>query len=281
MLIQRRLERLFGDARAQWFAVMGLVAAVNAMATAVLALFGSSDLLEAFHEAGALNPVVLFALFAVWAIAFEREPGAERGTIDGRDWAVLGTVALLTALPVPALGGVALTLTGAWLWGRGSPDSRERRIAIVLLALATRLLWGRFVMLALGDDVLALDAWFVGLLAGADVTRNTVAVEGGADILIGYACSSMHNITQALLVWAAFTQLLRIPLGWASLVVALLAVAANVLVNGVRLAMIVGDPARFEYWHSGAGGAVFAWAAMIAAGLVVGAGCHAIARTRA
>lgn len=282
MAVGRRLTRTFGEDRAQWLAVAGLVAAVNAMSTAVLALVHTADFAEVFHEAGALNPVVLFALFAVAAIAFEND-GSDKSAaaLDRRDAVAVAAVLLLSAVPAPAFAGLAVTVAGAWLWQRGELGSRSRRAALVLLALSTRLLWGKFVLLALGDHLLALDAKLVGLIAGAQAAHNTVAVEGGADVLIGYACSSMHNITQALLLWAAFTQLLRIPLGKASLLVGLLAVLANVAVNGIRLATIVARPDHFEYWHSGAGGGLFAWAAMIAAGLVVGIGCHAIIRARA
>lgn len=90
---------------------------------------------------------------------------------------------------------------------------------------------------AVGSSWLATSCGqFVAALAGTNANGNLVMfADGTKPILVGYPCSSMHNMTAAIMLWAAVTQLLRIPVGPHSLAICAVAMAGNVLVNGMRL----------------------------------------------
>ncbi|MFM5930032.1 MAG: hypothetical protein ACKOPQ_03900 [Novosphingobium sp.] len=267
-----------GRDRVHWLAVAGLVAACNGIASHLLAAFADRGVVGAIASTGGVNPIFWFAMFAVLTMAFE--PAAGR-PLSRADRLVVGTVVMLAMLPVVSTGSLGVLIAGGWLVWTGARGSRDRRVGVVLLALTASLIWGHFALMLLGDRIVSLDGGFVGWLAGTTAQGNLVSFsDGGRPMLIAYGCSSMHNITMALQFWAATTQLLRIPFGLRSLLVALAAVVANVFVNGLRLATLAHNQAEFDYWHVGGGGALFAWLAVAAVVVTVMVGFHASAPRR-
>jgi exosortase/archaeosortase family protein len=267
-----------GRDRAQWLAVAAVIAAVNGLGTGIINTIADRGPLMALLALGSVNPVVWFTLFAALAIAFEPESDAP---MQRADWVALGAVLVTAMAPVVATGSVGVAIAAGYLWVTSPRASRGRRAAIVLLALTTMLLWGRFFLMAVGDPLLALDSHFVALLAGTSAHGNLVMfADGSKPILIGYACSSMHNMTYAIMLWAAVTQLLRIPVGPKSLAICAAAMIGNILVNGVRLAVIAHHRTAFDYWHSGAGGSLFGWGGVVVIALIIGVGSYALAPRR-
>lgn len=166
----------------------------------------------------------------------------------------------------------------SWTSGKGS---RGRRSGLILLALTASLIWGHFALMFLGDRIVELDGSFVAWLAGTSARGNLVDFsDGGKPMLIAYGCSSMHNFTMAVQFWTAMTLLLCVPFGWRSLLMLAGAVTANIFVNGLRLTMIAHNQSEFDYWHTGGGGTLFAWLAVVTVAVVVTLGSHALAPRR-
>jgi hypothetical protein len=267
-----------GRDRTQWLVVAAVIAAINGLATGIINTIADRGAPMALLALGSVNPVVWFTLFAALAIAFEPEPDVP---VRRTDMAVTGLVLASAFVPIVAAGSIGVALAAGYLWIVSPAGSRGRRGAIVLLALTTMLIWGRFVLMAAGDPLLALDSHFVAWLAGTTAHGNLVMfADGSKPILIGYACSSMHNMTYAIMLWAAVTQLLKIPVGPRSLAICAAAMIGNVLVNGARLAVIAHHRSAFDYWHSGAGGSLFGWGGVIVIALIIGVGSHALAPRR-
>lgn len=267
-----------GRDRAHWLVVAALVAACNGLAGSLFSAVARKGPVGALFDTGGINPIFWFALLVAGAIAFEPD---EPVPSDRRDWVVIAAVLLLAALPVVSAGSAGVLLAAAWLGWTSPAGSRGRRAALVLLALTASLIWGHFALMFLGDRIVALDGGFVGWLAGTESQGNIVGFsDAGKPMMIAYGCSSLHNLTMALQLWVAMTQLLRIPFGWKSALVGLAAVVANVFVNGLRLATIAHNRESFDYWHTGGGGALFAWAAVVTVAAVVMLGCHALAPRR-
>lgn len=268
----------FGRDRVQWLAVAALVAACNGISGTLLATFARDGLLASLFGTGGINPIFWFAMLAAGIIAFEPDRDAPPTSAD---WLVIAATFALALLPVVSAGSAGVLLAGGWLWLTGSAGSRSRRAGLVLLALTASLIWGHIVLMLIGDRLVALDGSFVAWLAGTSATGNLVQFDdGGRPMMIAYGCSSMHNLTMALQFWVAMTQLLRIPFGPKSLLIALAAALANILVNGARLATIAHNRADFDYWHTGGGGTIFAWIAVITVAAVVMLGCNALAPRR-
>lgn len=272
------MAALLGRDRAQWLVVVALVAACNGVAAPVLIALERKGWLGALFDTGGVNPIFWFTGLVAAGIAFE--PGAEE-RLDRWDLMVAGLVLALAFLPIVSAGSAGVLLAGVWLFVRSAAGTRARRAAIVLLALTTSLVWGHFFLMFLGDRIVMLDGRFVAWLAGTSAEGNLVANVGGPGrILIAYGCSSLHNITMAIQFWVAMTQLLRIPMSPKVVLLGLAAVVGNVLVNGLRLATIAHNPDRFDYWHTGGGGTIFAWAAVFTVAAIVMAGCNALAPRR-
>lgn len=215
-----------------------------------------------------------FALFAALRIAIE--PGAaewRRG-----DSLVLAGAALCAAFPAAWSAAAGLVALGVYL-AATARDRRSSRIALVLLALSGPLLWGRMVLSAFSPVLLAIDGHLVGLLAGTGAQGNLVGFVGGGHFVIGGPCSSVHNMSLALLLWTCVVALLNLQIDRRLLLAGGAAIVAMFVLNVVRLVAIAVFPAHFELLHVGAGAVAFGWIGLLVAGLIIGIGAYdALAR---
>jgi len=245
--------------------------ALNGFADTILGTFRQVGMVDGLLALAGVSAIAWFALFAALAIA--REPGFDPcRTYDLPILALASFAALVPSSWIAALGLCAL---GLYLAASGDRETRSGRIALVLIALSGPLLWGRLIMVALSPALLTIDSQFVALLAGTEATGNTVRFAGDAgQFVVGIPCSSIHNISLAVVLWGTTVSLLklRVDLRLAAFCVA--AAVAMFLVNAVRLASIALLPAQFDTLHIGAGATAFGWASMIAAALIVGYGAH-------
>lgn len=258
------------------------MAGVNAVASNLLASF-ARGWATTLLDLGGVNPALWFALFAIGSIAAESDEAEDaRSAMTALDWMVFVAVLGTAFIPIPVAGAVGVFLAGLWLMPSGQKGSRARRIGVVALALTSMLIWGRAVLVLAGGPVLSLDASFVAWLAGTTAQGNLVYFAGEAQpFVIGFGCSSMDNMTLAVLFWAAMTQLLRIPLDRRSVLLCVVAMGANLFVNVLRLTVIAHKQQYYEYWHSGPGGMLFAWAGLAVVAVIVGVGCVRLADRRA
>lgn len=208
-----------------------------------------------------ISAIVWLALAATLAICW-REPGHHPAS--PLDWAVATVAACAAIIPVAPLSSAMLTVVA--LWGLASSPARStgRRAAAIALSLAAFLIWGR-VVLALGaGPLLAADARFVATISGLQSDGNSVFFPGGGYFLIAPGCSSLHGISLALILWTTVASWFDLAITARLCIVLALAVAASVLVNGIRLALIGFNPDEFDYWHVGGGSVIFGWIALLA-----------------
>ncbi len=270
--------KALGRDRIHWFVVVAVIAACNGYAAIIFDSIRQRGFIGALLAGFAVSPVFWFALLVAAVIAFAPDDVTPMRRGDGL---IIAVMAILALLPIQAAAAVALLIAAIWMLLTSPRASRGRRVGAVLLALTTSLIWGHVMLMLLGDVLVRLDARFVAWLAGSTAHDNLVDfTSGGGNMMIAYACSSLHNMTMAIQMWVAMTALLRIPVGPKSLLVGLAAVVANVMVNGIRLTTIAHDRAAYDYWHIGAGGAMFAWLAVVVVAFVVMFGCYALAPRR-
>lgn len=270
-----RLASGFASApRVVWMTLAAIVATVNLHAPSIIGSVQSMGWVVALSNLLGLNAIVLFAIYGLWTIGQEESAMGTAGPLSRADVAVLGIAMLLSLIPwhIAALG--ALLMLGGWGWITGAPGSADRRAALVMLAIASTVAIGRLVLHSVGDTVVGLDAHFVGWLAGMSVRGNVVDFvgPGSRSFIIGLPCSSVHNMSQAVLLWATVTQLLRLRIDAALAGFALLAMLGLFLVNAVRLVAIAWYPAHFDSIHNGLIGDVFGLISLIVAALIVAAG---------
>jgi exosortase/archaeosortase family protein len=260
--------------RAPWIGFAAILAVINVHAGLVIGSVQADGMLVAASNLFDLNAVQLFALYGLWTIGQE---GARRPDAPGltrSDMLVVALALTLTLVPWNVAALPALLLLSLWSLRVGTAGSAEQRGGLIMLALAGSTIIARLLLNSVGDKVLILDAQFVGWLAGVPVQGNIVDFQGfeGRSFIIAAGCSSVHNMSQAVLLWATVTQLLRLRIDAMLVGFGLLAMAGMFLVNAVRLTVIAWYPQHFDELHVGTMASLFGLASLIVAALIVAAG---------
>lgn len=252
--------------RAGLIAGAGVLAALNAQADTIINILTVRWLTGLFVELGGISAIIWFAMYAALKIGIE----GEAEPIRRRDLAVVAIVVFLSFIPLffAAKGGVLLA--GVYLFATSRPRSPSRRVALILLALTGPLIWGRVLLNVFAAPILALDAHIVATVVGSDVRDNLIAAP--VKFFIGGGCSSVHNISIAILLWATAAALFGIRLDRRYLGVGILMVLWMFLLNIVRLSLLGLFPEHFDWIHVGGGAVLFAWFDLIGAALLAGIG---------
>ena len=264
--------------RASLFACAGVLAALNAQAGQIIATLGSQPAAAALLTLGGISAVIWFAMYAALKVGFE----AEAAPISQRDTAVLAAVVVLAFLPVSLAAHAGLLLCAAYVLATSRPGGSAGRVGFVLLALSGPLIWGRILLRLFAAPLLSLDAHLVASVIGTRVDGNTVHFANSTkQFLIGAPCSSVHNISLAVVLWTTAAVLFRVKPDARYVGCGLAMVALMFALNIARLSAIGLFPDSFQFLHIGAGAEMFGWAGLIGAGFLAGIGVlHASARQR-
>jgi exosortase/archaeosortase family protein len=112
--------------------------------------------------------------------------------------------------------------------------------------------WSRILFLLMSDAILRFDAVLAGLILGTGRSGNAIAfADGWGYFWIAPQCSSLANISLALLCWVAVTQ----ALGRTNpaLRYCFLAVASVIVINVMRLALTGISHDNYDLLHGAAG----------------------------
>ncbi|HEU4968921.1 hypothetical protein [Sphingomonas sp.] len=264
--------------RASLFACAGVLAALNAQASQIIATLGSQPPAAALLTLGGISAVIWFAMYAALKVGFE----ADASALSRRDAVVLGAAVLLAFLPISLAAHAGLLLCAAYVLTTSRPGSSAGRVGFVLLALTGPLIWGRILLRLFAAPLLNFDAHVVASIIGTPVDGNTVQFANSTkQFLIGAPCSSVHNISLAVVLWTTAAVLFRVKPDARYIGCGIAMVALMFTLNIARLSAIGLFPGSFEFLHIGAGAEMFGWAGLIGAGLIAGLGVvHASARQR-
>ncbi|MBM0204173.1 hypothetical protein JNW90_14445 [Micromonospora sp. STR1s_5] len=186
------------------------------------------------------------------------------GAPTRRDKTVLIFCLLLIGLPVPAFSWVCLTLLASYVIATSQRGCDSVRGGSILLALTIPMLWSRVAFTLLAKPILAADATLVAALLGTERLGNTVRfVDGSGYLEIFAGCSSLANVSLAVLGWYAACQLFHVQVTVRNFRWCLLASGCLVVVNGVRIAAIGAYPQHYALLHGGAGAEIAAWASLV------------------
>lgn len=267
-----------GLSRGSAFAAAGVLAALNAQADHIIGSLTNQMPLDALLGLAGISAVIWAAMLAAWTIGSEDD----RPLGGALDYAVLGAVTLLSFIPLSYAALAGVLLCGCYLFATAGQSDPERRSALVLLALTGPLIWGRLVLHLFKAPILSLDAHIVGAVIGSKVDGNVVRFAGSSTrFLIGGGCSSVHNMSLAIVLWTTVAMLLKIRIDRGYLLTGLSMVAFMFALNVARLSTIGMFPDQFQFLHVGEGAALFGWAGLIGAALLAGLGVtHAAVRQR-
>jgi len=263
--------------RGSVFAAAGILAALNAEAGQILSTLTFQSPVEAVTGLAGISAVIWVAMVAAWKIGSE-----EPRRLRGRDTVVISIVVALAFLPVSFAAQAGLLLCGLYLFATSPRRAPARRTALVLLALTGPLIWGRILLNLFAGPILSLDAHIVGAVIGTHVDGNIfLAPSGRGRFVIGDLCSSVHNMSLAIVLWTTAAMLFKIRIDSRYVAVGVAMAGFMFALNIVRLAAIGLFPEDFAYLHFGTGAALFGWAGLIGAALLAGWGvANAAARQR-
>jgi exosortase/archaeosortase family protein len=246
------------------------VATINGSWTNIENSFAAGGLSGLLVDTGGISAVVWFALYAVIAIA--REEAGAMPPFRWTDAVVVAMLILASLIPTPLPASFAVLLAGSYLLVLPATHA-ERRIGTILLALTGTLIWGKLLLEVIAPTLLLrFDTQLVGQLSGTPAIGNTVGFVGGGHFIVAPGCSSLHNMSLALLMWVTVVQLLDLRLSRRVVAGGVLAVLAMLLVNAVRLTTMARLPTYFDMLHTGIGAQLFGWASLILSGIAVAFG---------
>ena len=255
--------------RGSVFAAAGILAALNAEAGQILSTLTFQTPMEAAFGLAGISAVIWVAMIAAWSIGKE-----EPRRVDGaRDAMVLALVIVLSFLPISYAAQAGLLLCGGYLVATSERRHPARRAGFVLLALTGPLIWGRILLNLFAAPILSFDAHIVGAVLGHPANGNIFeSASGGRHFIIGDLCSSVHNMSLAIVLWTTAGMLFDLRIDRRYVAVGVAMAAFMFALNIARLATIGLFPQYFTFLHFGAGAALFGWAGLIGAALLAGWG---------
>lgn len=181
-------------------------------------------------------------------VCLPKEPVARNDVIVGIGFAVAVLV------PSTPASWIALTILGLYIQRCFEPGSPGRRAAFVILAITVPMFWSRLVFAMLSDLILQADAILASLIVGTERIGNTFRFAGNQGYLfIGPPCSSLANVSLAVLGWVLFTQALTRRLSLMDVFWCLAACSAVIAINVTRIALIGLHREHFDLLHGAAG----------------------------
>jgi exosortase/archaeosortase family protein len=252
------------------FAIVAFVLVLNGYAGKIAKSAHGDSLLIAILDLGGVSAIVWFAAFSFFTIASEDE--ASEG-LRRLDRGILAAALLLALLPLNFAGAIGLLATGGYLCGSSASGTPARRLAIVMVALTGPLIWGRVLLALIGPKLLSVDAHVAGFLADVPVSGNIVPFhDGTGSLYVALSCSSVHNMSLAVLLFVTLTQLQRLKMNTALIAAGGAAMLAMAAINMLRLATMARYPEHFAFVHTGWGGTLFGVASFVTAAVIIGAG---------
>jgi exosortase/archaeosortase family protein len=238
-----------------------LIASLNAFAGVALRMVPGHGLAYALFELFGISAILWVALAAALAL-LNGDESADPVTAADR-WVAAAVVAA-SLLPVAPASAAALTLLAFWMIVRSPADAAVRKAGIVALSITASLLWGRVALALLSRPLLDADTWLVGQLVGVRPVGNTLLLpDGSGGIAVAPGCSSWQGMSLALVFWVTVNQWFGVRFGWKPLGWCLLALAATIAVNVVRIGAMVHFPDRLDELHFGYGWHLAMWTSLI------------------
>ena len=239
------------------YGAMILAGIGNAVVKPAALLAAEEGIVSAAMQGFGINPVVWMAVaIGTWRVY---EDG--RGRATPMDVAIAGACCLGLLVPVASVSWMALgsaCLLGAWVHRKNAAS-----IGLVIAGVAAmRDPAARALLDVFAGPVLAFDAaastWLL-TIGGQAVDRTGNIIQGADDhsLLIMTGCSSMTNISFALLAWTS------VMLGFTKISVryllagGVLLAAATVFLNAVRLSLMTLSRDAYVIVHDGWGADVF------------------------
>jgi hypothetical protein len=248
-----------GKVRAAAIGALFLVGIVNGIAGNVIMSLLAKGFAGALVDTFDVSLVVIAAAVVAMTLV-ARTPDRP---VDILDW-VAGAIYLLgLCVPHSAASMAALTFLATYGGLRQRRSAEAVAAASLLIGIAVCQTWGPVVLHLFAGPLLALDAtfvaWLLGTVQGGGVERigNLVETSKGQPLAIMIGCSSISNMSFALLCWMTVVRASRPEWQWRDLTIALGVVIAVIALNILRMAMMGLSRDAYLLLHGPVGANVF------------------------
>jgi exosortase/archaeosortase family protein len=233
-------------ARNDFFAVLYILGCVNGLLGRMIQSFQFSDWEGALAGVD-INAIILLACFVGISLISAKSPEH----LFPRDVVVALIFLILVSLPIFPLSWVAVTALSLYILFFANANPDRVRGALILLAMTAPMLWSRLLFQIFAKPILDIDAALVALLLGTDRTGNMVGfLDGSGYMIVLPACSSLANMSLALLCWVAITQWVGHRWTAKDVIWAGLACASVIAVNVTRISLMGLNHRYYEAIHS-------------------------------
>ena len=232
--------------RNEFFAALYLLGCANGLLGRMILSFQFSDWEGALSGAD-INAIMLLACFAGISLVSAKSPEH----LYPRDLGVGVIFLILVSLPIFPLSWVAVTVLSLYILMFANANPERVRGALILLAMTAPMLWSRLLFQIFAKPILDIDAALVALLLGTDRTGNMVGfLDGSGYMIVLPACSSLANMSLALLCWVAITQWVGHRWTAKDMIWASFACASVIAVNVTRISLMGLNHHSYEAIHS-------------------------------
>lgn len=170
---------------------------------------------------------------------------------------VLGAAfVLLAILPVGPVSWLAVTALSLYVINTADASS-SRRGALILLAVTVPMFWSRLFFHFFAELILRIDAGLVGWILRSSRTGDVVEFADASGVLVILpGCSSLANVSLAVLCWVTVSQLVSHKKSAYDLFWCLMACISVVAVNVTRISFMGLSQWHYAMFHSWWGDAV-------------------------
>jgi hypothetical protein len=250
--------------RDEFFAVLFILACVNGLGSQIVHSVRLSGWADALLSTFGISVIVWIACFRGTRLILQERTDKIRSA----DLALGLPLLLLIALPIGRLSWLAITILSLYALLFGDPSSSRRRGALILLATTVPMLWSVLLSRYFANFILEIDASLIGWLLGTGNVGNVVrfADQSGSLVITPY-CSSLANVSLAVLAWVTISQWLPRRSSPKDLYWCFFAATSVVAINVVRISLMGLSQMHYEAVHNQWIGAI---ANLLTLGLTVG-----------
>lgn len=249
--------RFLGLASVELRILVAVVALANALLPTIVTGIAQDGIVYAILNTFEVSAIVWAGLYI--GVAFLAKAGD--APLRPLDKAVAAATLVACLLPLGLFTWCVLTLLALYLiWRAADPLAPLARAGWTLLAVTVPMFWSKRLFNLFADFFLSLDAMLVSSITGTERTANLVVMPGGGGVLqIAAPCSSMANVSLALLCWVLFTQTSSVRWRPKNVIWCAAACLAVVAINTTRITLIGYFPHYYEVLHGPVGNTVASW----------------------
>ena len=239
--------------RGVFFAGLFILGFSNGLFEKIMEAIARGTVGSAILDTFGISVLIWAACFIAISLLLRHPP--ERLT---RDDLILGAAITAAAL-LPSSKASWLALTGLGLYGLWCFEAGEpaRRAAFIILSITVPMLWSRLVFDMLSHLILQADAILVSLIVGTERVGNTVGfADNSGYLFILPPCSSLANVSLAVLGWALFIQAFALRPSLNDIWWCLTTCSAMIVINVTRMALVGLHPEHYELLHGAVGASV-------------------------